>query len=78
MEKVAKIPGKAIKSFKGKEFKYLTPGEQPDLPKATSDHRGYFIEKFTMSKKIFNKSSRSPRVGSAFMNSKKLTTLAKY
>jgi len=36
LEKVAKIPGKAIKSFKGKEFKYLTPGEQPDLPKATS------------------------------------------
>jgi hypothetical protein len=51
LEKVAKIPGNAIKSFKGKEFKYLTPGEQPDLPKATSDHRGYFIEKFTMSTK---------------------------
>ena len=51
MEKVAKIPGNAIKSFKEKEFKYLTPGEQPDLPKATSDQRGYFIEKFTMSTK---------------------------
>jgi len=35
LEKVAKIPGNTIKSFKGKEFKYLTPGEQPDLPKAT-------------------------------------------
>lgn len=46
-----KYPVTQLKALKEKEFKYLTPGEQPDLPKATSDHRGYFIEKFTISTK---------------------------
>ena len=76
--RLPKYPVTQLKALKEKSLNISHPESNRIFQKRHLTTEGTSLRNLLWVQKIFNKSSRSPRVGSAFMNSKKLTTLAKY